>query len=176
MNSSVQIISSSGLMLAFLPVVVVLIILYKWSLQPGNAIYAVLRMLIQLLLVGYVLSTILQADSSWLVASVMMVMVVAASWIALGTVKQHRLALYRHAFWAIITGGGLTLILVTQGVIALEPWFEPQYMIPLAGMIFANSMNSVSLAAERLQAELQRNIPYERAKMIAFNAAFYSCY
>jgi len=172
MNSSVQIISNTGLMLAFIPVIVVLAILYKWSLQATNALYAVIRMLVQLLLVGYVLTSIFQADNLWLVVSVMLVMVMAASWIALGTIKQHRLTLYRHVFWAILTGGGATLFLVTQGVITLEPWFEPQYMIPLAGMIFANSMNSVSLAAERLHAELQRDVPYDQARVIAFNAAF----
>jgi hypothetical protein len=45
-------------------------------------------------------------------------------------------------------------------------------MIPLAGMIFSNSMNSVSLAAEGLHAEVMRNVPYDQAKMIAYQAAF----
>jgi len=44
-------------------------------------------------------------------------------------------------------------------------------MVPLAGMIFANSMNSVSLAAERLNAEIQRGVSYEEARNIAFQAS-----
>lgn len=172
MNSSVQIIPTLNLALAFIPVVLVIIILHRWTLDVGNAFYAVIRMLVQLLIVGYVLTTIFQADSAWLVVAVMIVMVTAASWIALGTVKSHRLILYRQAFWAITWGGGLTLLLVTQFVIDLEPWFEPKYMIPLAGMIFANSMNSVSLAAERLHAEIERKVPFEQARSIAFHAAF----
>ncbi|NOQ94775.1 MAG: ABC transporter permease [Methylophaga sp.] len=172
MIESLQIIPTFNLALAFIPVVLVLVILYKWSLNSANAIYAVIRMLVQLLLVGYVLTTIFQAESAWLVMAVMFVMVTAASWIALGTIKEKRAQLFRHAFWSILCGGGVTLLLVTQGVISLEPWFEPQYMIPLAGMIFANSMNSVSLAAERLHAEIQRDVPYLQARTIAFNAAF----
>ncbi|MEC9313790.1 MAG: ABC transporter permease, partial [Pseudomonadota bacterium] len=43
---------------------------------------------------------------------------------------------------------------------------------PLAGMIFANSMNSVSLAAERLAAELSRNLDFRQARNEAFQAAF----
>lgn len=172
MSSSVQIIPTFNLALAFIPVLLVLVILYKWALNSANALYAVMRMLVQLLLVGYVLTTIFQAESAWLVMAVMLVMVTAASWIALGTIKQNRVALFKHAFWSILCGGGITLILVTQGVINLDPWFEPQYMIPLAGMIFANSMNSVSLAAERLHAELDRSVPYAEARTIAFNAAF----
>jgi len=171
-SSSVQIIPTFNLIVAFIPVILVLLILYKWSLNSANALYAVIRMLVQLLLVGYILTTIFQAESAWLVMAVMVVMVTAASWIALGTIKDQRLLLFRHVFWSIVCGGGVTLALVTQGVINLDPWFEPQYMIPLAGMIFANSMNSVSLAAERLHAEIQRNVPYDEARTIAFNAAF----
>ena len=172
MSVSIQLIPTFNLVLAFIPVVAVIAILYMWLLNGSNAIYAVIRMLVQLLLVGYVLTTIFQAESALLVMVVMVVMVTAASWIALGTVKTQRLLLYRDAFWAIACGGGLTLLLVTQGVIQLDPWFEPKYMIPLAGMIFANSMNSVSLAAERLHSELQRGVDYEQARKIAFQAAF----
>ncbi len=172
MGSSIQIIPALNLALAFIPVIVVIYILHKWSLDVKNAIYSVIRMLIQLLLVGYVLTTIFIAESAWIVMLVMVIMVIAASWISLGTVKNRQGILFRYAFVAILVGGGSTLILITQGVINLAPWFEPKYMIPLAGMIFANSMNSVSLAAERLDAELQRNNEYKKARSLAFNAAF----
>lgn len=172
MSESLQIIPTINLASAFIPVLIVLFILYRWSLDVTNAVYSVARMLIQLLLVGYILTTVFAAESAWVVVAVMIVMVMAASWIALGTVKSHRLMLYRQAFWSIAWGGGLTLLLITQFVIDLDPWFEPKYMIPLAGMIFANSMNSVSLAAERLHAEIERKVPFEQARSIAFNAAF----
>lgn len=172
MNSSIQIIPPLNLALAFIPVVLVLIVMFKWSLQAGNAIYAIIRMLIQLLLVGYILTTIFAAEQAWIVVAVMLVMVTAASWIALGTVKHKRKQLFIYAFWAIASGGCFTLILVTQGVISLEPWYEPRYMIPLAGMTFASSMISVSLAAERLQAELLRDIEFRQARNEAFRAAF----
>ena len=63
------------------------------------------------------------------------------------------------------------MILVTQGVLQLDPWYLPSYMIPLAGMIFASSMNSVSLAGERLEAELKRGLEYENARNIAIQAS-----
>ena len=47
----------------------------------------------------------------------------------------------------------------------------PRYVIPLAGMIFANAMNSVSLAAERLEAEIERDVHYEQARSIAFRTS-----
>lgn len=172
MNTSVQVISNFQLTLAFIPVVVVLLMMLHWSLKAGFAVYALIRMLIQLLLVGYVLTTVFAAEQSWVVMLVMFIMVSAASWIALGTVQAQRRQLYPLAFVSILLGGGLTLMLVTQSVIGLSPWFEPRYMIPLAGMIFANAMNSISLAAERLSAELARNIDYLSARNEAFQAAF----
>ena len=44
-------------------------------------------------------------------------------------------------------------------------------MIPLAGMVFASSMNGVSLAAERFYAELKRDNGYKKARTIALNAS-----
>lgn len=172
MNQTIQIISPFNLALAFVPVLVVLGIMWRWSLQAGHALYAIVRMLIQLLLVGYILTTIFAAEQAWIVTVVMLIMVTAASWIALGTVKHLRIRLYWQAFVSILLGGGLTLMLVTQAVIELEPWFEPRYMIPLAGMIFANAMNSVSLAVERLSTELSRGLEFEKARSEAFQAAF----
>ena len=172
MSTTVQIIPTFNLALAFVPVIAVFWLLYHWSLDLANAMYSVVRMLVQLLLVGYLLATIFESESVWLVLAVLIVMVTAASWIALGTVKQHRMQLYKYTFYSIILGGGFTLVLVTQSVITLEPWFEPKYMIPLAGMIFANTMNSISLAAERLHAERARDVPYDKARNMAFQAAF----
>ena len=47
----------------------------------------------------------------------------------------------------------------------------PRYTVPIAGMIFASSMNGISLAAERLQAEMDRNIDYVSARGISLRAA-----
>ncbi len=171
MVNSVDAIPFFNLAIAFVPVIVAIAILVKWSLNSGNALYAIVRMLVQLLLIGYFLSFLFESNSSAIVVAVLMVMVFASSWIALGTVSEKRLTLYKHAFIAIGVGGGITLLLVTQGVLELNPWYTPQLMIPLAGMIFANSMNSVSLSAERLNAELIRGMGYAEAKNIALQTS-----
>jgi len=158
-------------MIAFIPVVIILIIIFKWSLNFKNSIYAVARMLIQLLLVGYYLNFIFDSDSSLIVLMILILMVFFSSWIALGTIKAKRLTLFKYVILSIIIGGGTTLVIITQGVLGLTPWYWPQYVIPIAGMIFANSMNSVSLAAERLNAEIERNVSYDSARKIALQAS-----
>ena len=98
------------------------------------------------------------------------VMVLISSWIALRTVPQHRRALYAITLLSILMGGGGVLLLVTQWVLDLKPWYQPNIFIPLAGMIFSNSMNGISLAADRLQAELANN-DYNTARASALHTA-----
>ena len=171
MNDSIQTIPYLNLVLAFLPVIVVILILWKWKSGFGTSIYAIFRMLIQLLLIGYVLAYIFEADSSIIVIAVLAVMLFSSSWIALRTVSVSRKKLYLWCFCAITVGGGTTLLLITQGVLNLHPWYLPSYMIPLAGMIFASAMNSISLGAERLEAEISRGASFDQARNIALQAS-----
>ena len=171
MNNSVQTIPFANLILAFIPAVAVVGILWKWGIGYGNSLYAIFRMLIQLLLIGYFLIFIFKSDSYLIVAGVLAVMLFASSWIALRTVKIPRRLLYLKSFCSISVGGGLILLLITQGVLNLQPWYLPSYVIPLAGMIFANAMNSVSIALERLNAEVERDVPYDKARVIALRAS-----
>lgn len=171
MSDSIQIIPFANLALAFLPVIAVIVILWKWKLAYKNALYAVARMLIQLLLIGYFLAYIFESDDARIVVGVLAVMLFSSSWIALGTVKMPKRKLYAKSFGSIALGGGIVLFLITQVTLDLQPWYLPSYMIPLAGMIFANAMNSVSLAGERVEAEISRKIPYEQARIIALQAS-----
>jgi putative ABC transport system permease protein len=171
MNQSIETIPLINLSLAFIPVLLTIGIIYKWSLNAANASYAVIRMLIQLLIIGYFLSYIFKSDSAGIILIILLVMVIASSWIALGTIADRRLELFKYAFVSILLGGGLTLVLISQAVLMLDPWYLPQTIIPIAGMIFANSMNSVSLAAERLNAEIGRNLTYDVARNIAFHSS-----
>jgi UDP-glucose/iron transport system permease protein len=171
MSDPVITLSLAQLSLALLPVAVTLVILFRWSFGVSNAIYALGRMLVQLLLIGYVLAWIFGAGSGWLIILVLAIMLLASSWIALGTVKEHRRALLTSSLVAIVLGGGFTLALITQLVLQLDPWFMPRYMIPLAGMVFANAMTAVSLAAERLYSELSHGVAWEEARITAYQAA-----
>jgi putative ABC transport system permease protein len=164
-------ISLQGLVISFLPVAVVIGIMLRWSAGARTAIYATFRMLIQLLLIGYVLVYIFDSDQPVFIVVVLAVMLTVASWIAIRPLQKKTAQTYLNSLGAISVGGVLTLALVSQLVISVEPWFSPRYLVPLAGMIFAGSMNSVSLAAERLQSEYERGTPYLNARRIALQAA-----
>jgi putative ABC transport system permease protein len=62
---------------------------------------------------------------------------------------------YRVVGTSILFGcGGMTFFFCIL-VIGLEPWYDPRYLIPLAGMVIGNSMTGASLAVERLNAEFR---------------------
>jgi len=170
-DTTVNAIPALGLAIAFIPSAIVISILYAWSAGARTTLYATARMLIQLLLIGYVLVYIFDADQPAVIAGVLVFMLIVASWIAIRPVRGKQPRSYLHALSAISVGGILTLAIVSQAVLSIQPWFSPRYLVPLAGMIFAGSMNAVSLAAERLQSENSRGTPYISSRRIALQAA-----
>jgi putative ABC transport system permease protein len=51
---------------------------------------------------------------------------------------------------SILTGTILTLLYTNLLIVRPEEWYEPQSLIPLAGIVLGNAMNGAALAGERL--------------------------
>lgn len=169
--SSPQDISLVRLGFAFLPALPVIFVLFWWSLRWRQAIYAMSRMLVQLLLIGYVLAFVFEADDWMLVIAILCMMALVASWIASGSIPGLRRELLPSIMAAILICCVSMIAFITQIVIVAEPWYAPRIVLPLAGMIFANSMNSVSLAAERLVSDMAQGIAWMEARGSALQAA-----
>lgn len=171
MSAAITTIPLHLLAISLLPVFVVLWIQFRWGLAWKEGLYGVTRMLAQLLIIGYFLLYIFGADNIWILLAVLSVMVLAASWIALRTIKAKRRALFLTVLLSVLFGGASVLILITQGVLRLSPWYRADMMVPLAGMIFAGSMNAIALAAERYFEERGHNINRDKARASAFRTA-----
>ncbi len=171
MSSSVYEISLLNLCWIFIPVAIVITILLRWSINIKSVLQGLTRMLLQLILIGYALNYIFAVNQPVIILIILSVMLSAAGLIALRPIKNRSKGLYFKALQAIATASILTLLIVTQAVLSLTTWFEPRYLIPLAGMIFANSMNAVSLAAERFESEMARDDDYLKARSAALQAA-----
>lgn len=169
--NNIETISLTNLAYTLIPVFSVLAILFKWKLKTAHALYAISRMLLQLLVVGYFLNAIFASDSVAITLSILSVMLLFSGWIALGTVKQKRRDFFIKAILSLIVACGFTLSIIVIGVLELEPWYQPRYIIPLGGMILANCMNSISLAAERFISEMNNHNDSIQARNIAFNAS-----
>lgn len=126
---------------------------YRRVELEGDLAVAVLRSFLQLTAIGFVIQAIFDSDSLWLVAGLLAVMV------AFGTVTAHRRArsvpsaLVPIAL-ALTTAAGVTLGLVLAlGV--FPP--EPQFLVPVGGMVIGNAMTASAVALNRLADEVRSN-------------------
>jgi putative ABC transport system permease protein len=118
----------------------------------GQLAVAAIRMTIQLMLVGFVLKALFTHVHLGWIALVACVMLLAAGREVLGRQKR-RFA----GFWGFGLGtlsmfiSSFAVTILALGVlIRPEPWYEPQYAIPLLGMLLGNTMNGIALGMDRL--------------------------
>ena len=171
MNNTTTLIPVANLAVGLIPACAVLIVLFLWKHEYPKALYAFGRMVLQLMLIGYFLNHLFGSDSAALAVTVLAIMLIAASWISIRSSKQDFRRSYPITFASIAIGGGTTLIVVTQGVLVLDPWYQASVMIPLAGMIFSSAMNSLSRTVQRFNAELRQGKEYYQARATALQAA-----
>ena len=166
-----QTIQLPELSLIFIPTVFLLAVMFHWQLKAWVGLYANARMLLQLLLVGYFLTYVFKTTDPLVIIALVALMIGISAWIAVRSLEERRAKTYRIVLISIGVPGLIILAVVTQLVLEMPRWFEPSLVIPIAGMIFANSMNTVSLAAERFEAEFKRGENYVSARRTALDAA-----
>ncbi|PLX83974.1 MAG: iron export ABC transporter permease subunit FetB [Desulfuromonas sp.] len=121
----------------------------------GQMLWASVRMVAQLLAVGYVLHLVFALDSPVPVLLILLVMGGFSVQVLASRVKDRMPGFYRVVGSSIFLGCGVVTFLFCAFIVGYAPWYAPRYLIPLAGMIIGNSMNGASLAAERLGAEIR---------------------
>ena len=136
-------------------------------------IIAAIRTTAQLLLIGLILKQVFDSAQLPLVALIMMVMLTVAAWEVLSRQKRKikgwwgfgisALSLFVSSF--LITAIALLVIIKT------DPWYTPQYAIPLLGMMLGNTMNGIALGMDRLvQTAWQQRAVIEQRLMLGQTA------
>ncbi|HEY9828350.1 MAG TPA: iron export ABC transporter permease subunit FetB [Stenomitos sp.] len=128
-------------------------IAFRLGLEKSLGI-ATVRMTVQLLLVGYVLNWIFSVDSPWLVLSVAFVMSAIAGQAAVHRTRRRFVGIYWNAFGSILVSSAFVTGLLIAGILRIEPWYTPQYVVPLLGMVLGNTLTGTSLALDRFMEEL----------------------
>jgi len=116
---------------------------------------ATLRTYLQLFLLGLALKWIFEAGSPGLVLAVIVLMVLVAARIVLRRVDDAPKGLFGNAALAMVVVGIVVTFTVTGAVVGVEPWWEPRYVLPIAGMVIGNSMNGIAIAIERCFADME---------------------
>jgi len=115
-----------------------------------------LRTFVQLALVGYVLQFVFDLEHPILILLLYLWMLFWAAQAIHSRVDESEVSILGPTFVSMAVTFTLITSMVTSLVVQVEPWYRPQYFIPLGGMIAGNAMNAISLSLERLLSSLRR--------------------
>ena len=117
----------------------------EWNLALATG-----RTVLQLVVVGYVLAAVFAFKSPLLVLAMLAVMLVVAMIVARNRISQKIPHLWAIVGGAMLFSTAITLVYTLSFVMQPPTWYEPQFLIPLAGIVLGNSMNGAAIAGERL--------------------------
>jgi putative ABC transport system permease protein len=129
----------------------VLSLLLRLGLHRQLAIAAV-RMVVQLVLIGFVLRLVFALASPLATLVVVLVMVAIAGREVAARPEQRlgRFGNYTVGASAVAFATFLTAILALTTAIRPQPWYDPHYAIPLVGIVLGNVLNGGSIALDSL--------------------------
>ncbi len=138
--------------LAYLFVVVILFILRRRSIRREKILLlATVRMTIQLIVMGYVLTLIIDNPHPLLTMLVIVLMLAFAVFTVLRRFKGRMSPSLKRVVLITLPGGSLVALLYFLFVvIRIEPFYNPQYFIPISGMVIGNSMTGITLGVNTM--------------------------
>ncbi|MDX2243147.1 MAG: iron export ABC transporter permease subunit FetB [Leptolyngbyaceae cyanobacterium bins.302] len=149
MESTLQLLWALGLMVIAIALSAWQRLGLEWSLALATG-----RTVLQLLVVGYVLAAVFAFKNPLLVLGLLAVMLVTATIVARNRISQKVPHLFAIVGGAMAIGTLLTLVYTMLFIIQPPTWYEPQFLIPLAGIVLGNAMNGAALTGERLVSTL----------------------
>ena len=118
----------------------------------GQIIVAAFRTTLQLCLVGLVLKVVFASIHPLLMATMAAVMLVAAAREVMARQKRRFGGWWGFGMGAVsmfVSSFAIT-IFALAAIIGVDPWYTPQYAIPLLGMMLGNTMTGIALGLDRL--------------------------
>ncbi|MBD2335465.1 iron export ABC transporter permease subunit FetB [Calothrix sp. FACHB-156] len=115
-----------------------------------NLVFATGRTILQLLVLGYVLDFIFAVNNVWGVLAILVIMLTITAIVARNRISQKLPLVLPWVWGSIFVSTALTVLYSIFLIIQPERWYEPRYIIPLAGVVLGNAMNAAAIAGERL--------------------------
>ncbi|MDX2097931.1 MAG: iron export ABC transporter permease subunit FetB [Leptolyngbyaceae cyanobacterium bins.59] len=139
-----------------LGMVVMAISLSRWQRLDleGSLALAAGRTIVQLIVVGYILAAVFAIRNPWLVMAVLLVMLSISAIVARNRISKKIPGLLPLVWGSILAGSVLPLIYTNLLIIQPQIWYDPQYVVPLSGIVLGNAMNGATIAGERLVSAL----------------------
>jgi putative ABC transport system permease protein len=127
----------------------------SWRLHLGverRVLFAALRSAVQLSLIGLVLKFLFEQTSLPLIGLMALIMLSVAGWEVMARQKRRYAGAWGYGIGTLsmFLSSFSVLILALTVIIGVEPWYQPQYLIPLLGMLLGNTMSGVAIALDNL--------------------------
>ncbi len=116
---------------------------------------AAVRTVAQLALIGFVLDWVFAVSRVGIVLILMTVMVLVAGLTAVRRTERRYPGIWLNAIVSMWASSWLITAVALFGIVRVRPWYDPQYAIPLLGMILGNTLTGISLGLDRLTEELR---------------------
>ena len=136
-------------------ILVLLLAGMSWRLRLGierRVLIAAARSTLQLMLVGLVLKVLFAQTSLPLIGLMALVMLSVAGYEVMQRQKRRYRGAWGYGIGALsmfLSAFTVTLLALTV-IIGVEPWYQPQYLIPLLGMLLGNTMSGIAIALDSL--------------------------
>ena len=165
-----QTISFYNLSFTLIPLIFVWYVYFKWTQDKKEIPSFIIRMVIQLLLIGFFLLYLFKNNNILIGFTVLLFMAIVSSLITIRNTHNKSKEHYSQIFIAIMCSAFIHLFIIIFFVLEIYHFYDPRYVIPIAGMVFANTMNAISICVERFEQEIQRET-FISARKIAFKAS-----
>ncbi len=131
--------------------IVMLILKLKGIPREKELFISSLRMTIQLILTGYLLVYLFNTSSPLYTILILVAMEVFSVHTIIKRAKGKLSSKLKQIIaLSMIAGTVSCLLYFLLVVVRINPWYDPRYFIPIAGMLIGNSMTGISLGVNRL--------------------------
>lgn len=108
------------------------------------------RTLIQLSVIGLILAWVFAHESLWQVLTILTIMTLIASVSAKNRIKKPYQGLLCDTIISLTLATTLVTAFAVVFVLNVSPWYRPQFIIPILGLILGNSLTAISLTTSQL--------------------------
>lgn len=134
--------------LIYLLLLIVLFIMKKCRINETKLLFwASIRMTVQLTLAGYILTYIIKNPHPLFVVAYLLTMIIFATHRVISK-NNHLTTGFKYAIGISIGFSGLFVLFFFVTVVVGESIFNPQYAIPLGGMVMGNAMTGVNIGVK----------------------------
>lgn len=143
----------SMLDVAFAAMLIVIAILISLWLRLGLAktlLIAAIRTVVQLSLIGLILAWVFARQTWYEVLTILTIMTLIAAFAAKNRISKPYQGLLFDTLLSLSVATFSIALVAMLLILQITPWYTPQYIIPILGLILGNSLTAISLTTGRL--------------------------